>query len=109
MCALLLLIERVHLANRSWKLAQERLGGDAPLSQALRDLKSSLQVQLLRAFPEQVWLSEDHDTPSDEPLLSVRVADALYGALGGRTDGDHIPLRVAADLLTDKEMEVFLK
>jgi len=109
MSELLPLIERIHLINRSWKLAQERCSNDVPFSQALRDLKSGVQVQLLRAFPEHVWLSEDRDTPSDEPLLSVRIAEALSGALGGRPDADHIPLRVAEELLTDKEMEIFLK
>lgn len=101
---LVLRIQRIHRMNQAWKLATQRLGSDAPLSQALRDRKACNQVGLLRAFPDQVWLQNDEQTEADEPLLSVRFNLALSDRLAGRVDADHLPLRLAQELLTEDEL-----
>lgn len=101
-------IRRIHLMNQAWKLAQARLGNDSPISQALRDQKACLQVSLLREYGREVWLQVDEES-EEETLLSVRFAPGHASSLGGRVDADHIPARLAEELLTESELDGALK
>lgn len=102
-------IGRIHLINKTWKLMSERYGPDSPLTLALKNRKSSLQVELLRLSAGRAWLQRDLETPGVEPLFSVRFDSALSDRLSGRKDADHLPVRVAEELLTDNELKGVLR
>ncbi len=99
------LVSRIHLTNKSWKIAVERFGVESPISKALRNRKSGLQVRLLREYPEKSWLQIDNETISDEPLFSVRLLIDEPKAFMGRVDADHIPVRIANEVFTEHEIK----
>lgn len=99
------LVSRIHLMNKSWKIAVERFGVESPISQALRNRKSGLQVRLLREYPEKSWLQIDNETVSDEPLFSVRLLIDDPGEYKGRIDADHLPVRIANEVFTEFEIK----
>ncbi|MDZ8109269.1 MAG: hypothetical protein RM338_27085 [Nostoc sp. DedQUE12a] len=57
------LVEEIVAINHAWKVACELFGQDSHLSISSRDLKTSLQVRLLRNYanyaPKEVYLIED--------------------------------------------------
>ena len=98
------LLREIIAVNHSWKWVREHHGADADLAAALRDLKSRLQVRLLRAHPERVRLVTDPEA-TEEPLFSVR----LTPPVGGRRDAEHLPVRVAERLLSPDELRLFTR
>ncbi|OYD91034.1 hypothetical protein CDG77_16505 [Nostoc sp. 'Peltigera membranacea cyanobiont' 213] len=99
------LVNEIVAVNHAWKVARELFGEDSPLSISSRDLKTCLQVRLLRSYaPEQVYLIEDKNGEG-EPLYSLRFRKPI----GGRLNAEHLPMRVAEEVLTDKELQQFQK
>jgi hypothetical protein len=99
------LVEEIVAVNHAWKVACELFGQDSPLSISSRDLKTCLQVRLLRSYaPEQVYLIEDKKAEG-EPVYSLRLREPI----GNRLYAEHLPIRVAEEVLTDKELQQFQK
>ena len=99
------LVNEIVAVNHAWKVACELFGQDSPLSISSRDLKTCLQVRLLRSYaPEQVYLIEDKQSEG-EPLYSLR----LRKPIGKRLYAEHLPMRIAQEVFADKELEQFKK
>lgn len=102
------LVVRIEAFNNLWHALRD-LGGQAdldPLQLAgLRDLKAVLQARLLREGGGVAYLARDTQTPTTEPLLSVR----LRKPVAGRVDACHLPERVAWALFTPRELASFLE
>ena len=98
------LVTEINTINRAWKQSSEvLLDSNVGLSTSLRDLKSSLQVRLLRNYPRQVYLTPDNETESKEPLYSVRLREPV----AKYENAAHIPVRVAKEILTPEELTEF--
>ncbi|WP_199245187.1 hypothetical protein [[Phormidium] sp. ETS-05] len=99
------LVREIDAVNHAWKVAAEF--GDIPqLAESLKEMKSRLQVRLLRQYaPTQVYLELDEETESSEPLYDLRLREPV----GGRTDAAHLPVRVAKEILSPEEIERFKK
>jgi len=98
------LIREITSVNHAWKQVSEQLlDQTAGLAISLRDLKSSLQLRLLRNYPQQVYLAFDEETESEEPLYSVRLREPV----GGYWNAAHLPVRVAEEILTPEELTEF--
>ena len=77
------------------------------MANSLQDLKARLQVRLLRSYaPELVYLMTDTnaDLDYDEPLYGLR----LIKSVNGRQDAAHMPIRVAEENLSAKELQQFV-
>ncbi|MBN3924840.1 hypothetical protein [Nostoc sp. NMS4] len=99
------LVNEIVAVNHAWKVARELFGQDSPLSISSRDLKTCLQVRLLRSYaPKQVYLIEDKQSEG-EPVYSL----CLRESIGTRLYAEHLPMRIAKEVLTDKELEQFKK
>ncbi|WP_414579385.1 hypothetical protein [Anabaena sp. CCY 9402-a] len=97
------LVQEIVAINHAWKVARKLFGEDSPLSTSSRDLKTCLQVRLLRSYaPEQVYLVEDEEVEGEE-LYSLR----LRKPIGSRQDVEHLPVRVANEVFTDTELRRF--
>jgi hypothetical protein len=95
------LVTEITSVNHAWKQVSEQLlDQNAGLAISLRDLKSSLQLRLLRNYPQQVYLVLDEETESEEPLYSLRLRDRI----NGHWNAAHLPVRVAEELLTEQEL-----
>ncbi|WP_228015313.1 hypothetical protein [Synechocystis salina] len=98
------LILQIKAINKAWKLTNESMGNDHPLSMNLRDLKARLQIRLLRDYaPDTVYLTIDEENSTDEPLFSLR----LVSSIEGYSDVDHLPVRVAEESLSHAEIKYF--
>ncbi|OKH32431.1 hypothetical protein NIES2101_40705 [Calothrix sp. HK-06] len=98
------LVREIKAFNHAWKATSELFGKDSPLSTSTRDFKSCLQVRLLRSYaPEQVYLVLDTKAEASEPLYGLR----LTKPIGEWKDADHLPVRIAEQWLTSKELETF--
>ncbi|MCC5628706.1 hypothetical protein LC613_11600 [Nostoc sphaeroides CHAB 2801] len=99
------LVNEIVAVNHAWKVACELFGQDSPLSISSRDLKTCLQVRLLRSYaPEQVYLIEDKESEGEQ-LYSLRLREPI----GNRLYAEHLPMRIAEKVLADKELEKFKK
>ncbi|MCF2147914.1 hypothetical protein IQ276_016075 [Desmonostoc muscorum LEGE 12446] len=97
------LVEEIVAVNHAWKVACELFGQNSPLSISSKDLKTCLQVRLLRNYaPKQVYLIEDKEAEG-EPLYSLRLREPI----GNRLDAEHLPMRIAQEVLTLQELERF--
>ncbi|MDJ0631707.1 MAG: hypothetical protein QNJ34_00810 [Xenococcaceae cyanobacterium MO_188.B29] len=101
------LVTEIIAVNHAWKEAKDLFEETAsPLVNSLRDLKTRLQIQLLRNYaPEWVFLIEDTQAESDETLYGLQ----LVKAIGSWRDAAHLPVRVAQENLSSQELEVFIK
>ena len=101
------LVTEIIAVNHAWKEAKDLFEETAsPLANALRDLKTRLQIRLLRNYaPEWVFLIEDNQTEGDEPLYGLQ----LVKAIGSWRDAAHIPIRVAQENLSLQELKIFVK
>ncbi len=99
------LVKEIVAVNHAWKVACELFGENSPLSTSSRDLKTCLQVRLLRSYaPAQVYLVEDKQAEG-EALYSLHLREPI----GNRLYAEHLPVRVAYQVLTDKELKQFSK
>jgi len=100
------LITDINAINQAWKEASDvLLEPNAGLATSLRDLKNSLQIRLLRNYPEQVYLVPDDDIESEEPVYSL----CLREPVGEHWNAAHIPVRVAEEMLTADELTQFVE
>ncbi|HLO88809.1 MAG TPA: hypothetical protein VK203_27915 [Nostocaceae cyanobacterium] len=89
--------------NHAWKVASELFGETSPLSTSARDLKTALQVRLLRNYaPEQAYLVEDTEAEG-EKVYSLR----LRKPIDNRWYVEHLPIRVAKEVLSEEEIRRF--
>lgn len=97
------LIDEIHAVNHAWKVALDF--GDIPaLAESLKEMKTRLQVRLLRQYaPDRVYLALDTETASEEPLYGLRLREPI----AGHTDAAHLPVRVAKDHLSPELIERF--
>ena len=94
------LVKEIIAVNHAWKLACNLFEQTSPLATSLRDLKTCKQVRLLQTYGStQVYLAIDPEE-SSEPLYSVR----LRHSIGDRTDAEHLPVRVAQEVLSPAEL-----
>jgi hypothetical protein len=99
------LVKEIVAVNHAWKVACQLFGENSPLSTSSRDLKTCLQVRLLRTYaPTKVYLVEDKQTEG-EALYSLHLREPI----GNRLYAEHIPVRVADGVFTDKELKQFSK
>ncbi|BAY32810.1 hypothetical protein NIES2107_47040 [Nostoc carneum NIES-2107] len=99
------MVREIVAVNHAWKVACELFGESSPLSTSSRDLKTCLQVRLLRSYaPRQVYLVEDKNAEG-ERLYSLYLQEPI----NNRQYAEHLPARVAEDVLSPKELEQFKK
>ncbi len=96
------LIDRILIINHSWKASRICFGDSSSLSRSLRDLKSLLQIRLLKSCHPEIYLEIDAEA-TDEPLFSLRLAEPI----NGRSNVEHLPVRVAERLLSDEELTLY--
>ncbi|WPF89505.1 hypothetical protein WEU38_04330 [Cyanobacterium aponinum AL20118] len=100
------LIKQIHCINHAWKLSQEMEDNSHFLAIRLRDLKSRLQIKLLKNFaPNYVYLKEDKDIESEESIYGLM----LVSPINNYSDVAHIPIRVAKKMLSEEEISHFSK
>lgn len=99
------LVKEINAVNQAWKLAIDMFDNHYFLAQSLRDLKLRLQVRLLRNYaPKFVFLVEDLETESDEPLYSLK----LVSPFGDYKYAAHLPIRLAQEVFSLEEINQFL-
>ncbi|MEB3308680.1 MAG: hypothetical protein VKJ02_00435 [Snowella sp.] len=99
------LVKEINTVNHAWKLAQDLFETGSPLANSLRDLKTSLQIRLLRCYaPKYVYLAEDTEAQSEEPLYGL----CLLQPIANWKDAAHLPIRVAQERLSAQEINQFL-
>ncbi len=102
--SLKILVDEIIAFNHAWKSATTLFGSDSPSAQSARDLKAALQIRLLRSYPKEVFLELDSDISQEkegEDLYSLR----LVNSIGNRNNAEHLPVRVAHQLLTQSEIK----
>ncbi len=98
------LVKEIVAVNHAWKVACE-FGENSPLSTSSRDLKTCLQVRLLRSYaPTKVYLVEDKQVEG-EALYSLHLLEPI----NNRLYAEHLPVRMAYQVLTEKELKQFSK
>lgn len=99
------LLKEIMALNHAWKAARELFGENSSLSTSSRDLKTCLQVRLLRSYaPKQVYLVEDTEAEG-ERLYSLRLRELT----DNRLDAAHLPVREANTVLSAEEIARFTK
>lgn len=97
------LVTQIKAINRAWKVSQDLYGNNSPLSTSSRDLKSCLQIRLLRSYaPRDVYLAIDKKAEG-EPQFGLRLRESIDNC----EDADHIPIRVAKEILLPEEINKF--
>lgn len=97
------LVTQIKAINSAWKVSQDLYGNNSPLSTSSRDLKSCLQVRLLRSYaPQKVYLAIDKKAEG-EPQFGLRLRESI----DEYEDADHIPIRVAKEILLPEEIKKF--
>ncbi len=102
------LVREIVAVNHAWKAARELFGDDSALSTSTRDLKTCLQVRLLREHaPDQVYLVKDsvESNQVGEEIYSLQLREKI----GDRLYVEHLPARVAKEFLTEQELRKFTK
>lgn len=96
------LVHEIVALNHAWKAAVEIFGEDNELAKSTRDLKGCLQIRLLRTYPNQVYLKIDQKSSQEaaEEVYSLRLVTAIHN----RYNAEHLPVRVAKQLLSQKEI-----
>ncbi|MBF2016462.1 MAG: hypothetical protein IGS23_14925 [Rivularia sp. T60_A2020_040] len=97
------LVKQIKAINDAWKVTGDLYGNNSPLSTSSRDLKSCLQVRLLRSYaPQNVYLAIDNQAEG-EPLFGLRLRESV----DEYEDADHLPVRVANEILLAEEIKKF--
>lgn len=101
------LVTEIVAINHAWKEAKEIFNDSAsPWVISLRDLKTRLQIRLLRNYaPEEVYLAEDTETESEEPLYGL----ILVNPIDNWKDAAHLPVRVARANFSDEEIQRYMR
>ena len=95
-------------------IAVDRAGKEAKLftcdrnflANSLQDLKARLQVRLLRSYAPLVFLRIDvSEDEYDEPIYGLH----LTKSVNGRKDAAHMPIKVAQENLSVKELQQFVR
>jgi len=103
------LVHQISSFNHTWKYARQRWGEHGPLPAILRERKSSLQVLLVRDYRDFVYLKHHKDKDDGEQLYSIMLKKPLRLANNIlRYDADHIPVRLANELLNETEIQNLL-
>ncbi|MBA3922790.1 MAG: hypothetical protein H0X31_14275 [Nostocaceae cyanobacterium] len=98
------LVKEIVAVNHAWKEAKDLFEPESGLAKSLRNLKTRLQVRLLRKYaPQQVYLLKDPTADASEPLYGL----SLVQPIAGHTDAAHLPIRVAQEHLSEAEIERF--
>ncbi len=98
------LIKEIVAINHAWKTAKELFPPNSSITQSFRELKTNLQVRLLRAYaPEFVYLIQHQADENNEPLYSLK----LVSPIRNFSDAAHLPIRVAQEVLSSAEIEQF--
>ena len=113
------LVERIITANRAWKVAKANIDkannekekvSSEKIAERLKMLKSNWQASLIRSYPHQVWLEFDIDNEHSEVLYSVRFGSKFQlSDSSWKHDAEHLPERIAKNILTPQELEQALK
>ena len=99
-------VEQIFAINQAWKQAAETLlTPTTGLTISLRNLKTTLQVRLLRNYPQRIYLQIDQETPSEEPLYGLIIDPPLPKY----SNAAHLPVRVAQEFLTPQELSQFVR
>jgi hypothetical protein len=101
------LVREIVAVNHAWKEAKDMFEDPASgLAISLRNLKTRLQVRLLRKYaPQQVYLLKDPTADASEPVYGL----SLVQPIGGYRDAAHLPIRVAQEHLSKEEIEGFCR
>lgn len=99
------ILDRIISLNHAWKIARDDFGAKNNITTALRRQKASWQASLLRYYPDAAYFKQDEDNVDGEVLLSVRLSTpiTINGSL--KKDAEHMPLRIAEELFTPKELK----
>lgn len=104
------LIYQITSINRAWKHAREQWGDKSSIAVMLREIKSSLQVSIIRSFPSSVYLKLDTENMEGEPLYSVRLSEPVMLPNNVvRSDVEHMPVRMAEELFSSDELKRLVK
>ncbi|MGF1692360.1 hypothetical protein [Photobacterium kagoshimensis] len=102
------LVDRITSINRAWKVAQQdpNTAINSVIAKRLQFQKANWQLELLRSFPDKVWLKPDLDCESNELVYSVRFGDNIVITSDGdeKWNAEHLPARLAKELLTEQEL-----
>jgi hypothetical protein len=99
------LVREIVAVNHAWKVASEIFGDTSPLSTSSRDLKTALQVRLLRNYaPDKVYLVVDTEAEGEE-LYSLTLSEPIDNHLYA----EHLPVRVAREVFSADEIKKFSK
>lgn len=109
------IVEEIFAINRAWKAARKLFNPSANLALSFRDMKTQMQVRLLRNFaPERVYLKIDNSAEEDDPELqeAAENQEPLYGlilqpSIGNYWNAAHLPVRRAKEFLTAEELQKF--
>ena len=99
------LVKLIIATNHSWKRQRDLWGANSAMARMLQGRKSSLQTQLLLTFPMDTYLKIDTDNSEGEPLYSVRLQQPLILHKVIRNDAEHLPVRIAEELLTQEQIQ----
>lgn len=107
------IVNRIVLINRAWKVAKEdpHEHVNTHMANRLRQQKSTWQIELIRSFPDQVWLKKDLENYPDGSVFSVRWKSGSIVSSDGdvKWNAEHIPSEIAQSLLTKKEFLTAIK
>jgi len=104
-------VTHIHATNYAWKLSQHWVSevseAFSPLAASLVDRKARLQAELLREYPDRVYLQRDleAETEAGEPLFGV----LLDPPIEHFSDAAHLPVRVARLYLSVDELQKFVR
>ncbi len=101
------LVREIVAVNHAWKEARSIFeDSSSPIAVSLRNLKTRLQVRLLRQYaPQYIYLREDTTDKSEEPLYGLCLVHEIDNCM----DAAHLPTRVAQEHLSTEEIEHFLE
>jgi hypothetical protein len=101
------LVREIVTVNQAWKEAKSIFeDSSSPIAVSLRNLKTRLQIRLLRQYaPQHIYLIEDKTDESEEPLYGLCLVHPINSCM----DAAHLPIRVAQEYLSADEIKNFLK
>lgn len=101
------LVQEIVAVNHAWKEAKSIFeDSSSPIAASLRNLKTNLQVRLLRQYaPQHIYLREDTTDEFEEPLYGLCLVHPINSCM----DAAHLPIRVAQEYLSAEEIKHFMK